>query len=335
MLNKAYINLNNLKDNVKSIKSKLNCGVKFCAVIKAEAYGHGSVECANAIYKDVDCFAVALLEEAVKLRQAGIEKEILMLLPAFDKETITAVENDLTLSGFTKEHLYQAERAAKELNKRVRFHIKYDSGMNRLGVKGQPALKRLLNFAKKCPHVEIAGVFSHFACPESDEMRDKAYKEFLLAKSIVKAYNSNAVAHISSSGGFLKGVQEDMVRIGILLYGYSPFSSKINLKPVMSLSAPTISVRKVEKGQSALYGEKIAKRQATISIIRYGYADGLFRKEINGQFNNRCMDLTAVNGKRKNFSLLKNVTALAAEYNTISYEILTKVALRAEKIYIR
>jgi alanine racemase len=155
---------------------------------------------------------------------------------------------------------------------------------------------------------------------------------------MVKGYNSKAISHLSASGGFLQGQIFDMVRIGILLYGYLPFKTKsFSVTPAMQVFAPVVTTRKVKKGQSALYGNLTAKSDLDLSIIRYGYADGLQRAKVDNQFNNRCMDLTAIKGvKTQNgyVCVMDNAEQIAKNQNTISYEVLTKCAMRAQKIYI-
>jgi alanine racemase len=127
-----------------------------------------------------------------------------------------------------------------------------------------------------------------------------------------------------------------MVRIGILLYGYTPFKTVFPVAPIMKLIAPVIKRRMLSVGEKALYGNKRTFKRRGISLIRFGYADGLPRKAVKGQFNNRCMDITAVEGATDDyFVVMDNAETLAKAYHTISYEILTKVCLRAEKIYLR
>ena len=158
----------------------------------------------------------------------------------------------------------------------------------------------------------------------------------MLANNLVKGYNNKAICHISASGGFLSGVQADMVRIGILLYGYKPFkSSLIEVKPIMKVYAPVLKTRHLNANDVALYGDLKSEKDRDISLVRYGYADGLDRKNTQEIFNNRCMDVSAVNGLFSGFyPILEDADMLAKQYGTISYEILTKVALRAQKIYV-
>lgn len=341
MLNKAIIDLNALEENVKKIKSKLHGKAKFCAVVKADAYGHGAEVIANSIYRHVDCYAVAICEEGINLRHSSIDKEILCLTPFDCNEIDRAIYYDLTATVTNLEQLKKLNDSAKKQRKKAKVHIKFNSGMNRQGVDTLSDLRQFLELAKRCDHVEICGLYSHLSQPENKTALKSQVNRFLLANNLIKGYNNNAICHISASGGFLQGVYADMVRIGLLMYGYKPFESKeIEVKPIMKVYASKVGERKIKKGQSALYGQNKAQQDTALNLIRYGYADGLPRAEIGRQFNNRCMDLTAVTDydqklTQKGYPILENADILAKQYNTISYEVLTKVAIRAEKIYVR
>lgn len=337
MLNKAFVDLNLLVKNAKCVKEKLKKGVKFCAVVKADAYGHGAPMVASALYPHVDCFAVALFEEAVTLRYAGIDKPILCLTPFFDDDLDGAVELGLTATVSSAEHILALEKICEKQGRAVRVHLKFNSGMNRQGA-DLKTLAELLVLIRGCKWVNLDGFYSHFSCPENKNERILQQNKFLLANNLVKGYNNKVVCHISASGGFLSGVQADMVRIGILLYGYKPFASDfVSVEPIMRVYAPVIERRSLKKGESALYGNERAQNDLDFSLVRYGYADGLNRQKVSGQFNNRCMDLTAcvTDSESKIFPVMVNADTLAQKYGTVNYEILSKVAQRAQKIYIR
>ena len=336
MKNFQIINLKTLKNNAINVKNKLDGNCKFCAVIKADAYGHGGVKVANALYTIADCFAVALLEEAIELRLSGIDKDVLVLLPVFEEDIGKAVANDLTLTVDCERQIKQINEESKRQNKITKVHIKYNTGMNRNGIDDEVALKQILLRIKECKNVYLDGFYSHFACPQNKKLRNEALSKFSLAIKLIKEYNKNAICHISSSGGFLIGKSNfDMVRIGLLLYGYKPFASrKVSVKPCMKLKIPVIKQRTIHCGQGALYGDKVVSNSVDLSLIRYGYADGLDRREIDGQFNNRCMDVSAVKGRYGRFYVIEDMQKIAEKYGTIPYEILTKIGIRAEKVYI-
>ena len=339
MLNNAYIDLRKLKNNALTVRKKLPKNVKFCAVVKADAYGHGAEIVAATLYNIVDCFAVALVEEGISLRLSGINKEILVLIPCQKTDLERAVYYNLTLTVTSISDVLNLEKEAKRQNRKVIVHVKINTGMNRQGVDNLYELEKILDRIQSLKHVGLGGGYSHFAEPENKKSLICVQNAFLLANNLVKRYNNKAILHVSASGGFLQGAYFDMVRIGILLYGYKPFESdKISVSPVMKVCAPILTKRRIKKGESMLYGNCPSSIEQDVSLVRYGYADGLARKNILGQFNNRCMDLTALTSfKRLNGEavIMDDAESLAKEYGTISYEILTSVASRAQKIYIR
>ncbi len=339
MLNKAYIDLNILRQNVKNIKSKLDKKVKFCAVVKADGYGHGAETIANAIYTECDYFAVAIVEEGIRLRQSGIDKDVLVLIPPLPCDLKEAIFYDLTLSIDSVDMLNKIERECKKQSKRIKVHIKYNVDMNRLGVDSLDELKVLSEKISCSKYLILDGLYSHLACPQNKKRTKIAQNKFLLANNLIKGYNNNAICHLSASGGFLTNTPSDMVRIGILMYGYKPFPSNfVSVKPIMKVYAPLVKKRSLKSGDCCLYGNAKLDLAKTLFLVRYGYADGLPRKKVKGQFNNRCMDVTALENAKitKNGVLIMgDANLVAKKYNTISYEVLTKCAKRAQKIYLR
>lgn len=335
---KAVINLKNIVYNAKQIKRRLPEGVKFCAVVKADAYGHGAEKVANAIYKIADSFAVATVEEGVSLRLSGIDKDVLVLTKTFDCDLPRAVNYGLIITAGDISDLKRYSREGKRQKTRVKTHIKYDTGMRRQGISGLEELKKALSYCRKDKYLDFCGLYSHLARPENARSRYSAVNKFSVAKNLAKEYNKDIICHLSASGGFIKGEYFDMVRIGILLYGYTPFrTDAIKVKPAIKVYAPVIARRKLKRGDCALYGDKKAEKDTEITLVRYGYADGLPRKETKGQFNNRCMDITALNGikgRAGKVAVMNDADLAAKKYNTISYEILVKCALRAEREYI-
>ena len=337
MLNNAIINLRTLKYNAKLIKNRLKGKAKLCAVVKADAYGHGAEMCANALLGIADYFAVCLVEEGIKLRLSGINTDILVLIPIGEKDIEDALNYNLTLSVCDLLTVRKIARLAKKKDRIAKIHIKYNTGMNRQGIDDLEALEEIFKFAKTHKSLCIEGIYSHLAMPQNTKLLEKAKSRFFPAVTLAKKYNKNIIAHISASGGFIRGEYFDMVRIGILLYGYLPFkSADIKVKPIMKVYAPVIKTRTIKRGESALYGNEKSKKTTELKLVRYGYADGLMRRKVKGQFNNRCMDVTAVSevAKKGQINVIENAENLAEELNTITYEILCKSTIRAEKIYL-
>ena len=339
MLNKAYINLNILKQNVKNIKAKLNAGVKFCAVVKADAYGHGLEQVANAIYLDAHYFAVAIVQEGIRLRQSGIDKDVLVLTSPLSCDIESAVFYGLTLSVDSLDLVEKIEKECKKQSRKIKLHIKFNTGMNRLGVDSFGELESLARRISTSKYLILDGLFSHLGSPQNKKATKLAENKFLLANNLIKGYNNKAICHLSASGGFLLNIPSDMVRIGILMYGYKPFATnKVKVKHIMKIYAPVLKVRKLKKGEHCLYGNKRLSKAKTVYLVRYGYADGMPRSCIKGQFNNRCMDITAMVGAKatkRGVLVMGNADAIAKKYNTISYEVLTKCLIRSQKIYLR
>ncbi len=338
MLNQAVINLNTIKNNAKNVRKKLKKGVKLCAVVKADAYGHGAEKVSSALYPIVNSFAVALPEEGISLRLSGIDKEILVFTPPRSEDVERSVFYNLTHTVATVSQLKMLDGAGKRQNRIVKAHLKFNAGMNRQGIDKISAIKEIISLLDRLTNVKISGLYSHFSAPENKNSLNGALNKFLLANNLIKGYNNNVTCHISASGGFLSGVQADMVRIGILLYGYKPFESNlVSVKPAMKIYAPVLCKRTLAKGESALYGDLRCIENTEFSLVRYGYADGLSRQSVEGLFNNRCMDISAmtkVKTTKHGAVIMDNAQELAKKYNTISYEILTKSAIRAEKIYL-
>ena len=334
MLNKAIIDLKKLTSNALTVKKTLPLGVKFNAVVKADGYGHGDIEVANALINVADCFSVALIEEGVKLRLSGIDKQILVFTePISSADFMLAVRFDLTVTVTKIDTLFLLEKECEVQKKSVSVHLKVNTGMNRCGIDGKVSLDGVLAIFEGLRWVKIDGVYSHLCCPEQKNITERQVNNFLLAIKTVKRYNSKVTAHISASGGFLQGFYFDMVRIGILLYGYKPFECDFFVEPVMKVYSPKVASRCVFKGDRLLYADKDLTVDKSVTLIRYGYADGLPR--FTGDVN-RCMDISAVDSfNGKFYPVMTDADILAKRYGTISYEILTSVARRAERIYLK
>ncbi|MCQ2400080.1 MAG: alanine racemase, partial [Clostridia bacterium] len=250
------------------------------------------------------------------------------------------IAEKLTVAIDDVEAVKALETEAKRQNTFVKVHVAVNTGMNRSGVNFGD-LNELLLSLKKAKRIIVDGVFSHLYKPEDKRLRACQVAVFKSSERLVKSYFPLAVAHLSASGGFLKGEDFDGVRAGILLYGYYPFPVKrprAVVKPAMKVVTRVIKVRSLSSGERILYGGESVKTAVKSGLIRFGYADGLPRKGVNGMLNNRCMDVSAVkiDEKVKNFYILnKNADKIAQLYDTINYEVLTGVARRAEKIYLR
>ena len=332
----AKISLKNIVYNCRKVKKLTDKSVKFCAVIKSDAYGHGLIETAKALYKEADAFAVSLASEVYALRISGINKEILLLTPVYKSNAEKLIRYGATLSVGTLSELKTVISAAKRLKKPVRVHFAINSGMNRLGFNSESEILSATGLIKRSRYVYLTGAFTHFYKQEDSGVCEEQFAEFLRLAKPVKAYNSAATLHAASSGGLLQNKKYalDMVRVGIMLYGYTPFKTdKITLKRAAEVYAPHILTRNI-KDRPALYGGEIYESE-TANVIRLGYADGFMR---SGTFDlNLCMDLSITDAPQKNGRVLifDDAEVLADKCNTISYEILVNALRRAEKEYIK
>jgi len=290
----AIINLKNLKKNFLNIRKKV-ANAKVMAVVKADAYGHEVefvVEALNSLGKQKpEYFAVATPDEGVELRKLKIKQPVLIFDPIDKYQVNRFFKFNLIPSVFTQEHLNILLKEKKKIksNKKILVHVKIDTGMNRLGVDYTEAF----SFIKKLSlnkNFKIEGIFTHFAT--SDEagsiyakLQIKRFNEVI--KSLKENNINYGLAHAANSGAILNFPESyyDMVRPGILLYGYYPSlqtSECIKLQPVMSLVSKVSSIKRLKKGESVSYGRRyFTKRETTIISVPIGYADGFTRALTN------------------------------------------------------
>ncbi len=262
------------------------------AVVKANAYGHGAVEVARtAITQGASYLAVALVEEGIELRQAGIGIPILVFGGFFPEQIADFLRHDLEMTLYAEDQLAGLRRECQRLGKQARVHVKVDTGMGRVGV----AYERAVDFVARVaeiPELELVGLYTHFAT--SDE-RDKEFSHLQLRRfrEVVDRLQERGVRvpikHAANSGAILDlpDTYFDMVRPGIMLYGYYPStetSESLPLKPAMTLKSRVIFVKEVPTGTPVSYGRTFVTRKPTrIATIPLGYADGY-----NRQLSNRA-----------------------------------------------
>ena len=287
-LPKAVINLSAIRQNAVKIKKCLY-SAKFCAVVKSDAYGHGLARVADAVSDIADYFAVSSLSEAACLRLCGIQKPVLCLLPVSD--VFSACINDVSICVSCHNDFLKIESAAKEKNVYPKLHFAINTGMNRLGYDNVQILKNDA-ISSLSNGFTVQGVFSHFYNSADETSVKKQYERFLPFFNVIKSLNANAVSHISASGGFLYGKYNlDMVRIGLLMYGYKPFNAQFGVKPAMKITANKLLERDIKKGENLLYGDYVLPCNEKADIYNYGYSNGLLR--IKNGLNNCCMGLSS------------------------------------------
>ncbi len=286
---RAIIHLDNLQYNIEEIKKRLKPEVKICLPIKADAYGHGAVRIAvAAIRAGVSYLAVASVQEAIELRNAGIITPIISLSLPILEEIPSLIEYDIEPLVIDEEFINMLNEQAKKVNKIAGVHLKIDTGMNRIGCTPDEAVKIAMQI-KRATNLNLKGTCTHFAVSDSKAKEDIAYtkeqiKSFKQAvKEIKKAGVNTGLVHAANSGAIVQypEAQFDMVRPGILIYGYTPseaLSKDIKLKPVMELISQVVHIKKIKKGESVSYGRIwTAEKDTFVATLPIGYADGLSR----------------------------------------------------------
>jgi alanine racemase len=324
----AEIRLGALARNLRAIQKRVNppgtprgARRKILAVVKANAYGHGAVPVSRALAKaGTDWFGVTCSAEGMELRRGGIRDRILLLTGFWPGEEKSLIQHQLTPAVTRCEQLRLLERAAARARRGpIAFHLKIDSGMNRLGVSPSdvPCVARTL---ADCPHLKLEGIFTHFASSEvfTDQKTDQQQQVFMRTLEHLRSLGVEApLIHLANSGGIATrpATWANMVRPGLILYGYHQSydppdrnqmaAEALPLQPVLSLRTRVISLRDVPVGQGVGYnGRWVASRPSRVAVIAAGYADGLPRALTNrgrliirGQFvpmvGTVSMDLTA------------------------------------------
>lgn len=360
----AEIDLGAIAHNLRQIKKLLAPVTKLCVVVKANAYGHGAVAVANtADEAGADFLAVAVLGEALELRNAGITTPILVLGPIPSAHARLAVREDLSQTVYSYETARRCSQAARELDKKARLHIKVDTGMSRLGI-APSALADFLQFVAKLPGLEIEGIYSHLAAADADnDFTVKQIQTFTGAVELSRPFFAARppLLHLCNSAGTLAypGAHFDMVRAGLAVYGLWPASGlagTIPLRPALKLKAAVSQVRQLPAGAPVGYGCGYKMpRDGSIATIPIGYADGWDRGLSNrGQVTiagraapiagRVCMDQSMVDVtglppvSAGDEALLLGgedcpVESIAAILGTINYEIVSRISPRVPRIY--
>ena len=299
---RAEVNLDAIANNIKAARKNLKPGTKLCAVVKANAYGHGVIPVAiTCLEAGVDYFAVALVQEGVELREAGITTPILVLggMPARPSIADICVKYDIAHAVFDEERLNLLNEAGLRQGKKAKIHIALDTGMHRIGVKIEEAAV-FAEKVKQLPGIEVAGAFSHFSAAD---VEDKGYAEFQFSQytkgiqAMEAAGLKIPIKHICNSAGIaeLPQYQMDMVRMGITLYGSLPSDIKepyADYRPAMVVKTQVAFVKTLPPGRDIGYGRTFTTRkESRIATVPVGYADGVSRH----LSNKGCM---VVRGKR-------------------------------------
>ena len=283
---RADIDLDAVLYNFENMKANIRPGCKITAVIKADGYGHGSVQIAELMepYDYMWGFAVAAADEAFRLRRAGIRKPIMLLGYTFDEFYVDLIREDVRICVFDYDTAVKVSDAAFTAKKKAIIHIALDTGMSRIGFRDNDASVAEIVKIAKLPNIEIEGLFTHFA--RADEVSiDPAVRQLerydAFAEKVEKAGVDIPIHHVSNSAGIirLREANKDMVRAGITVYGLMPSADVetdiVPLKPVMSLVSHISYVKNIEAGDEVSYGGTFkAEKTMRVATIPVGYADG-------------------------------------------------------------
>ena len=278
----AEIDLDILNSNYVEIKNSVQ-PASVLAVVKADAYGHGATVIARELNRaGVELFGTATALEAIELRKANISTPIVVLSGMTVEQLPLLLQYDISPAVYDFEFLNALDVFTEKHRKKIRIHIKVDTGMGRLGFTPEDAAGAI---RKKYAYLEVEGVYTHFA--NADDPQDaftnlqlKRFMEFLDRENVIARYrhaaNSAGILHFSSA-------HLDLVRPGLILYGMQP-ARNINIlqKPILSLKSRIIALRQIAKGDAIGYGQTFrTTRDSVIATVPFGYADGLRRSLSN------------------------------------------------------
>jgi alanine racemase len=277
------VDLSALKHNLNQVKNTVGSGVKVCAVVKSNGFGHGYVEPSRAfIEAGADMLAVTRLDEAMILRNAGIDAPILLFAPIQRNNAGVAIESDLeiTVSDFNLANAIS--QSAQKIGKTARVHVKIDTGMGRLGVLPDKAISLIENILG-LPNIAIAGIYTHCATAAEKSISGAESQTRIFARLISELQEKGidyGIAHAANSAAILRMPEAhfDMVRPGTLLYGQYPSQyvpRSLDLKPTWKLKARICEIKELPAGSPIGYGgEFITKRCTKTAVIPVGWSDG-------------------------------------------------------------
>lgn len=366
----AEVSLGNIEKNYESIRASLPSGTKFMGVVKADAYGHGALRVSTLLQENgADYLAVSCLDEALELRDGGISIPILILGHTPHEYTKTLIDADITQTVTCLAKAEEYSKAAVALGRTLKAHIKVDTGMSRLGFlcSGNYFQEGIKNIVTSCalPNLDFEGIFTHFAVADEpgEDNRNYTLSQFNLFMNVISELKEKhgiefRIRHCANSGATVNypDTMLDMVRPGLLLYGYGDASGKLGLRPCMRLVTTVSTIKYYEPGTCISYGRKYTTDKRTrIGVLAIGYADGLPRASSgkcsyaagNGyapQCGNICMDMCMadltglpevdIGSEVELFGERSSIYSLAEAAGTIPYELLCSVTKRVPRIYI-
>jgi alanine racemase len=368
----AEINLDDLADNMREARRLANKTAVINAVVKADGYGHGAVCIAKTLLENgANSLSVAILDEAIELRRAGIMAPILVLGYTEPERAWELVEYNIEQTVFSYFSAQVLSRAAQKKADIINIHIKIDSGMGRIGFPpSQDTIDTILAICR-LPNIKVQGIFTHFAEADALDSRftENQYERFrLLCRQLEKNRIYIPTKHCANSAAIINfpAMHMDMVRAGIMLYSLSYSSDKhrrkTSLKQIMSLKTKVVQVKELQAGDSVGYGRTFtADKLTVVATLPIGYADGFnrllscergevlikgMRVPVIGRI---CMDQSMIDvTKVKNINIgdevvlfgaqgneMINTDEIARKLNTINYEVVTSINKRVPRVYVK
>lgn len=366
----AEIDLDNLAYNYKKIREHIGKDVKFLGVVKADAYGHGAVQVSKHLQElGADYLAVSSIDEAMELRINGITMPILILGHTPREQVDRLICFNITQAVTCEAKAIEYSEEAVKCGGTLKVHIKVDSGMSRLGYICEDdyfehGVDGICD-ACRLPGLDAEGIFTHFAVSdeEGEECVEYTKHQFKLFTDVVKAVEEKLgrkfkLRHCANTGATVDYPETylDMVRPGLLLYGYGDFAKRLGLKPIMTMKTTVSTIKIYPEGTKISYGGLYTTEKKTrIGVIPYGYADGFFRSlsnrysvmtedgpaPVRGRI---CMDMCMIDLTDKPDVVIGSEIEIFGKHNpiekmadmagTIPYEIVCAVSKRVHRVYI-
>ncbi len=366
----AEIDLDALEHNYRKLKDRVGKDVKFLGVVKADAYGHGSVLCAKKLEEiGADYLAVSSIDEAMELRVNDIKMPILILGHTPKEQVGRLIDYDITQAITCRAKAVEYSEEAVKYGKTLKVHIKVDTGMSRLGYlcgegNFQTGVDGIVE-ACQMPGLLTEGIFTHFAVSDESGEECKIYteKQFELFNKVISAVEEKwgkqfDIRHCANTGAvacYPKEYYLDMVRPGLLLYGYGQFADELGLVPVMTLKTTISTIKTYPAGTAISYGGIFKTEKRTrVGVLPYGYADGFFRILSNrcslmtkegkaNQLGKICMDMCMIDitdmmtvdvgSEVEVFGKHNSINEMAELAGTIPYELTCAVSKRVPRVY--
>ncbi|MCE5323920.1 alanine racemase [bacterium] len=363
----AEVDLSAIRDNIKAIRARVGERVKIMPAVKANGYGHGAVQVGRAcVQAGADALCVSCVEEAVELRDAGINAAVMTLGCSSNDAAETLVEYGIESTLCDLDFARALSDAAVKNGKKASVHIKVDTGMGRIGIRPDEAVD-FVKAVAALPSISIRGMFTHFPCSDEDDRSFTLSQIDIFKQTAIYLKQAGIeipLLHTSNSGGILAYPEADFdaVRPGIMVYGYYPsneVAKSISIREVLTLKSRIVFMKEAEKGTGISYGRThVLKRRSKVATVPIGYGDGYFRllsnkaaAAIRGQkvpligrvCMDQCMfDVTDVPGANVGDEVVLygggydylSVARIADSIGTISYELLCDISPRVPRLYL-